>query len=142
MHSMPNFAVLEGESRHEVERQTTTSSHVRARCSCQTSLGNLLFHLVKRISLHFKSPDLYLFVQQRSFLSSCYHFSLKQAFKVNNLVPMTMHHGRCHWSCSWSSQRSRMLMQKRPVFGKGRISKIFLRDRHNAYTKSSIKSYI
>ena len=30
-------------------------------CSCQTSLRNLLFHLVQRISLHFKSPDLYLF---------------------------------------------------------------------------------
>ena len=31
-------------------------------CSCQkTSLRNLLFHLVQRIRLHFKSPDLYLF---------------------------------------------------------------------------------
>ena len=30
-------------------------------CSCNTSLRNFLFHLVQRISLHFKSPDLYLF---------------------------------------------------------------------------------
>ena len=67
-------------------------------CTCQTSLRNLLFHLVQRISLHFKSTDLSYFVQRRSFLSSCYHFNLKQAFKENNLVPMTMQHGRCHWS--------------------------------------------
>ena len=78
-----------------VERQTTTSSH-----SCQTSLRKLLFHLVQRIRLHFKSPDLYLFctTNWRSPVRSCYHLNLKQAFKVKNLVPMTIHHGGCHWS--------------------------------------------
>ena len=37
-------------------------------------------------------------VQRRSFLYSCYHFNVKEAFKVNNLAPTIMHHGRCHWS--------------------------------------------
>jgi len=37
-------------------------------CSCQkTSLRNLLFHLVQRICLHFKSPDLYLFCTTKTF---------------------------------------------------------------------------
>ena len=38
------------------------------------------------------------FGHRRSFLSSCCHLNLKHAFKVKNLVPMTMHHCRCHWS--------------------------------------------
>ena len=67
-------------------------------CSCQTSLRNLLFHLVQCISLHFSQQIFTYFVQRRSFLSSCYHLNLKQAFKVKNLVPMTIHHGGCHWS--------------------------------------------
>ena len=55
------------------------------------------------------------FGQRRSFLSSCYHLNLKQAFKVKNLVPMTMHHCRCHWPRALYQVSMRMLMQKRPV---------------------------
>ena len=55
-------------------------------------------------------------VQRRSFPSSCYHFNVKQAFKVNNLAPMTMQPRSLSLvACSLSSQRSRMLMQKRPL---------------------------
>ena len=53
---MPNFAVLEGESR----RESSAKQH-----SCQTSLRNLPFHLVQCISLHLKSPDLYLFCKTK-----------------------------------------------------------------------------
>ena len=40
MHSMPNFAVLGGESRHEVERQITNSSHIRVRHPWETCSFN------------------------------------------------------------------------------------------------------
>ena len=57
-------------------------------------------------------------VQRRPFLSSCYHFNLKQAFKVNNLAPTTSYapQSLSLVVCYLSSQRSRMLMQKRPLF--------------------------
>ena len=55
------------------------------------------------------------FVQRRSFLSSCYRLNLNKAFKVKNLVPMTMHRGRCHWTCALYQVLVRMLMQKRPL---------------------------
>ena len=71
-----------------VKRQTTTSTHVRVRhpwetCSF-TSLSASVSSLNHQIFTYF--------VQQRSFLSSCYHLNLKQAFKVKNLVPRTMQH--------------------------------------------------
>ena len=91
MHSIPNFAVLEHTSR--------APNNNKQPCSCQTSLRNLLFHLVQRASVSTLNHQIFTyFVQRRSFLSSCYHFNLKEAFKVNNLAPMTMHHGRCYWS--------------------------------------------
>ena len=113
MHSMPDFCGSWRGIKTRVERQTTTSSQVRVRhpwetCSF-TSFSASVSTLNQQIFTYF--------VQRRSFLSSCYHFNLKQAFKVNNLVPMTMHHGRCQLvACPLSSQRSRMLMQKRPLF--------------------------
>ena len=55
------------------------------------------------------------FGQRRSFLSSCCHLNLKQAFKVKNLVPMTMHHCRCHWSRALYQVFVRTLMQIRPL---------------------------
>ena len=84
-------------------------------CSCQTSLRNLLFHLVPRISLisTFNHQMFTYFVQRRSFLSSRYHLNLKQAFKVKNLVPMTMRRGRYHWSRALYQVLVRMLMQKK-----------------------------
>ena len=48
MHSMPNFAVLEGESRH-----TSSAKQQQAAMFVSDSLRNLLFHLVQRISLYF-----------------------------------------------------------------------------------------
>ena len=62
MHSMTKFAVLEGNQ--ETIRATNNNKQP---CSCQTSLRNLLFHLVQRISLHLKSPDLYLFCTTKVF---------------------------------------------------------------------------
>ena len=94
MHSLPNFAVLEGESDILEKR----------------SLSPRLAHQFPLSANHqiFTS-----FGQRRSFLSSCYHLNLKQAFKVKNLVPMTMHHCHCNWSCALYQALVRMLMQKR-----------------------------
>ena len=96
-----------------VKRQTTTSTHVRVRhpwetCSF-TSLSASVSSLNHQIFTYF--------VQQRSFLSSCYHLNLKQAFKVKNLVPIYDYAARS-LSLVVSSFNYhvlvRMLMQKRP----------------------------
>ena len=50
-------------------------------CSCQTSLRNLLFHLVQRISLHFKSPDLYLFSTTNAIPKSLLPFESQARFQ-------------------------------------------------------------
>ena len=47
-----------------VERQTMNN---KQSFWCQASLRNLPFHLVQCISLHFKSPDLYLFCKTKVF---------------------------------------------------------------------------
>ena len=102
MHSMPNFAVLEGESRHaessakQQQAAMFVSDILEKTCSFNSfsaSVSTLNHHIFT------------YFVQRRSFLSSSYHLNLKKAFKVKNLVPMTMHHGRCHCrvACSLSS---------------------------------------
>ena len=57
-----NFAVLE-----ENQDTSRVPNNNKQPCSCQTSLRNLLFHLIQRISLHFKSPDLYLFCAMKVF---------------------------------------------------------------------------
>ena len=67
--------------------------------SCQTSLRNLLFHLVQPISLHFKSSDLYLFCTTEVFpkflipLQSQASFQSAQ-FGSYDYAPRC----RCHWS--------------------------------------------
>ena len=111
MHSMPDFCGSWRGIKTRVERQTTTSSHVRVRHPWETCSFTPFSASVSSLN-----QQIFTYFVQRSFLSSCYHFNLKQAFKVNNLVPMTMHHGRCQLvACPLSSQRSRMLMQKRPL---------------------------
>ena len=50
-------------------------------CSCQTSLRNLLFHLVQRISLHFKSTDLYLFCTTKVFPKFLLPFESQASFQ-------------------------------------------------------------
>ena len=62
MHSMPNFAVIKGN-----QDTSRAPNNNKQPCSCQTSLRNVLFHLVPRINLHFKSPDLYLFCTTKVF---------------------------------------------------------------------------
>ena len=95
MHSLLNFAVLEAESdilkKLSLSPRSAHQFPLSANHQTYTSFG-----------------------QRRSFLSSCYHLNLKQAFKVKNLVPMTMHHCHCHWSCALYQVLLRMLMQKRP----------------------------
>ena len=61
------------------------------------------------------NQQIFTYFVQRSFLGSCYHLNLKQAFKVKNLVPTTMHYGRCHWSCALYQVLVRMLMQQRSL---------------------------
>ena len=91
--------------------QTTTNSHVRVRHPRKTCPFNSFRASVSTLNHHIFT----YFVQRRSFLSSCYHLNLNQAFKVKNLVPMTMHQGRCHWTCALYQVLVRMLMQKRPL---------------------------
>ena len=50
-------------------------------CSCQTSLRNLLFHLAQRISLLFKSPDLYLFCTTKVFPKLLLPFESQASFQ-------------------------------------------------------------
>ena len=77
-----------------VERQTTTSSH-----SCQTSLRKLLFHLVQRIRLHFKSPDLYLFCTTKISPTFLLPFESQASFQSEEFGSYDLiHHGGCHWS--------------------------------------------
>ena len=94
MHSMPNFCGSWRGIETRVERQTTTSSHVFVRHPWETCSFTLFSESVFTLN----HQTFTYFVQRRSFLSSCYHFNLKQDFKVSNLVPMTMQHGCCHWS--------------------------------------------
>ena len=93
MPSMPNVAVLQGESRHASSAKQQQSAlrvrHPWENCSF-TSFSAFVSTLNHQIFTYF--------VQRRSPLRSCYHLNLKQAFKVKNLVPMTIHHGGCHWS--------------------------------------------
>ena len=86
MHSMPNFAVLEGESRHE-----SSAKQQQAAMFVSDILEKLA---ISPRSAHQSLLILYA-IQRRSFLSFCYHLNLKQTFKVKNLTPMTMHPGRC-----------------------------------------------
>ena len=96
MHSMLNFAVLEGESRHESSaKQQQAAVFVSDILEKPETCSFTSFNASVSTSNH---QIFTYFVQRRSFLSSCYHFNLNQAFKVNNLVPMTMHYCRCHWS--------------------------------------------
>ena len=72
MQSMPNFAVLEGESRHDSStKQQLAAMFVR----------NLLFQLVQRISLHFKSPYLYLFCTTKVFRKFLLPFESQASFQ-------------------------------------------------------------
>ena len=80
MHCLPNFAVLEGKSRHK--HQTTTISHVRVRHPWET-FSFTSFN--SSVSTSCKSPDLHFFWTTKIFPK--FLLNLKQAFKVKNLVP-------------------------------------------------------
>ena len=86
-------------------------------CSCQTSLRNLLFHLVQRISLHFKSTDLYLFCTTKVFPKFLLPFQSQASFQSEQFGSYDYAARSLSLvACSLTSQRSRMLMQKRPLF--------------------------
>ena len=113
MPSMPNFVVLKGESRHE-----SSAKQQQAAMFGQTSLRNLLFHLVQRISLHVKSTDLYLFCTANVFPKFLLPFQSQASFQSEQFG--SYNHAAQSLSlvaCSLTSQRSRMLMQKRPLLG-------------------------
>ena len=97
-------------------------------CSCQkTSLRNLLFHLVQRIRLHFKSPDLYLFCTTTIFSKFPLPFESQASFQSEEF-------GSYDYAPRSLSLRSRALYQvavahaheKRPLFPKLRWSFLFL----------------
>ena len=108
-------------------------------CSCQTSLRNLLFHLVQRISLHFKSTDLYLFCTTKVFPKFLLPFQSQASFQSEQFG--SYNHAARSLSlvaCSLTSQRSRMLMQKDPcssfVYSSGKKTNCGLIYVANAYT--------
>ena len=115
MHSTPNFAVLEGESRLY---KSSAKQQQAGMFMSKDILEKLAIDLVQRIRLYINHQIFTYFVQRRSFLSSCYHLNLKQAFKVKNLVPMTMHHAHCHWSRALYQVASALAPAKRPLFPK------------------------
>ena len=88
MHSLPNFVFLEGESRHESSAKQQQLAIIDKRSPSPRSAHQSPLSVNHQIFTSFG--------QRRSFQSSCYHLNVKQAFKVKNLVPMTMHHCRCH----------------------------------------------
>ena len=111
MHSLPNFAVLEGESRHKSSaKQQQSAMFVSLDILEKLSLSPRSAH---QSPLSVNHQIFTSFGQRRSFLSSRYPLNLKQAFKAKNLVPMTMHHCRCHWSPALYHILVCMLMQKR-----------------------------
>ena len=112
MHFSPKFAVLEGESRHKSSAKQQQSAMFVSDILEKLSLSPRSMH---QSPLSVNHQIFTSFGQQRSFLSSCYHLNLMQAFKVKNLVPMTMHHGRCHWPRALYQVLMRMLVQKRPL---------------------------
>ena len=95
----------------DTSRAPNNSKHP---CSCQTSLKNLLFHLVQRISRHFKSPDLYLFCTTKVFPKFLLPFQSQASFQSEQFgsydyAPRSLSLA----TCCLSSERSRMLMQKK-----------------------------
>ena len=96
-----------------VERQTTTSSHVGVRHPWETVL---LFHLVQHISLHFKLTDLYSFCTTKVFPKFLLPFQSQASFQSEQFGSYDFAALSLSLvACSLTSQRSRMLMQKRPL---------------------------
>ena len=110
MHSLPSFAVLEGESRHKSSAKQQQSAMFVSDILEKLSLSPRSAH---QSPLSVNHQIITSFGQQKSFLNSCYHSNLKH--KVKNLVPMTMHHCRRHWSRALYQVLVRMLMQKKPL---------------------------
>ena len=85
-------------------------------CSCQTFLRNLPFHLIQCISLHLKSPDLYLFCKTKVFPKFLLPFESQEEeeeFASYDYAPRSL---------SLLVACRRMLMQKRPLFDASRSS--------------------
>ena len=112
MHSLPNFAVLEGVLRHKSSAKQQQSAMLVSDILEKLSLLPRSAH---QSPLSVNHQIFTSFEQRRSFPSCCCHLNVKQAFKVKNLVPMTMHHCRCHWPRALYQVFVRTLMQKRPL---------------------------
>ena len=111
MHSLPNFAVLEGESRHKSSAKQQQSAMFVSDILGKRSLSPRSAH---QSPLSVNHQIFTSFGQWRSFLSSCYWISSKLS-KWRILVTMTMHHYHCHWSHALYQVLVRMLIQKRPL---------------------------
>ena len=110
MHSLPKFAVLEGESRNKSSTKQQQSAMFVSDILEKLSLSTRSTH---QSPLSVNHQIFTSFGQRWSLLSSCYHLNLKQASKVKNLAPMTMHHCHCHWPRALYQFSMRMLMKKR-----------------------------
>ena len=111
MHSMPNFAVLERQSRHE-----SGAKQKQAAMFVSDILKKLTLHLVQRISLHFKSPDFYLFCTTKVFPKSLLPCESQASFQSEEFGSFDYaQRSLSVVACSLSSL-VRMLLQKRPLF--------------------------
>ena len=74
MHSLPNFAVLEGESRHKSSAKQQQSAMFVSDILEKLSLSPRSAH---QSPLSVNHQIITSFTQRRSFLNSCYHLNLK-----------------------------------------------------------------
>ena len=97
-------------------------------CSCQTSLRNLLFHLVQRISLHFKSPGLYLSCTTKVFPKFLLPFQCQASFQSEQFgsydyAPRSLSHGRV---LSVKSAVAHAHAKKTPVWSRLYLHKVLI----------------
>ena len=78
MHSMQNFAVLEGESRHESSAKQQQAAMFVSDILEKLALSPRSAH---QSDLHFKSPDLYLFCTRKVFLKFLLPFESQASFQ-------------------------------------------------------------
>ena len=117
MHSMPNFAVLKGESRHKSSAKQQQAAMFVSDILEKLALSPRSAHQSPPPGLHFKSTDLYLFCTTKVFPKFLLPFQSQASFQSEQFGSYDYAARSLSLvACSLTSQRSRMLMQKRPLF--------------------------
>ena len=81
MHSMPNFAVLKGESRHESSAKQQQAAMFVSDILEKLALSPRSAHQSPPPGLHFKSTDLYLFCTTKVFPKFLLPFQSQASFQ-------------------------------------------------------------